>query len=170
MNRFVPGKPLPTMHLATVQGQEITLGKGSNWTMLVVYRGRHCSRCKPYLNKLDGLTSQLNDLGVQVIAVSADPLERAQADFDEFGWRFPLAYGLTLEAMRELCLYLSDSMKETEPGYTYAEPGLFVTNADGLVQIVSISNAPSTRPDLDLVADGIAAIQRKGLAIRGKAV
>lgn len=47
--------------------------------MVVVYRGKHCPLCKTYLATLDKVTDKLqNDMKVDVLAVSGDPIEKAQ--------------------------------------------------------------------------------------------
>ena len=54
----------------------------------------------------------------------------------------------------------------TEPD-VFPEPGLFVTNPDGNVQIVDISNAPFSRPELAGILRGIGIIQERDYPIRG---
>jgi hypothetical protein len=66
----------------------------------------------------------------------------------KFGWRFPVAYGLSPDQMRTLGLYISEPRSAQETDRPFAEPGLFVVNPEGKVQIVEISNAPFARPDL----------------------
>ncbi len=166
---ITPGTLFPFMAFSLVDGTTKTLDYSSSWTLLIVYRGRHCGRCKAYLSKLDGLLPQLADLGVETLVVSADLLDRARADAKDFGWRFPLAYGLTAEQMGQLGLFVSDGLSEKEPGHRFAEPGLFVINGEGRVQVVAVSNSASVRPDLDVVVDGIGAMQAKALPVRGLA-
>ena len=102
-----------------------------------------------------------------VATVSADPQEKAQADVAEFGWRFPVGYDLTVEQMRLLGLYISEPRSATETDRPFAEPGLFVINPEGNVQIIDISNAPFSRPDLSGILRGIKLIQERNYPIRG---
>lgn len=53
-------------------------GVKDRWTLLVVYRGKHCGRCKPYLNKLQGMKAAWEDAGFDIVTVSADPIEKAR--------------------------------------------------------------------------------------------
>ncbi|MEO0911233.1 MAG: redoxin domain-containing protein, partial [Pseudomonadota bacterium] len=62
------------------------------WTILFVYRGRHCPRCKRYLNKLNNALADWES-AMNVVVVSADTKEKAIADQQEFGWNFNLGYG-----------------------------------------------------------------------------
>ncbi len=55
-------------------------GPRENWTLLVVYRGKHCPRCKKYLNILDGVRSQWADAGFDIVVVSADTEAKAAAE------------------------------------------------------------------------------------------
>lgn len=135
--------------------------------MLVVYRGKHCPVCRKYLKTLDDLSHQFNALGVEVLAVSADPKERAESEAREEGWRFPVGYGLSPEQMRSLGLYISEPRSPQETDRPFPEPGLFVVNPEGKVQIVDVSNAPFARPDLNNVLQGLKFIQEKQYPIRG---
>jgi peroxiredoxin len=135
--------------------------------MLVVYRGKHCPLCKKYLETLDGLYDELKSAGVTVAAVSADTREKAEADVAAEGWRFPVGYGLTTAQMRTLGLYISEPRSAQETDRPFAEPGLFVVNPEGRVQIVDISNAPFSRPDLAAILSGIKLIKERSYPIRG---
>ncbi len=71
--------------------------------------------------------------------------------------------------MRELGLYVSDPRSPQETDRPFAEPGLFVINTAGLVQIVDISNAPFARPELKSLLQGIRFVMAKDYPIRGRA-
>lgn len=65
---------------ALVQGGKIELGAPTGrWQMIVVYRGKHCPVSKNYLASLQQIYYELDELGVEVIAVSGDGRERAEA-------------------------------------------------------------------------------------------
>jgi len=160
-----PGAPLPRIAVPLLGGGAAALSPG--WLLVVVYRGRHCPRCKTYLGKLQALLPAFAEEGVRVLVASADPPERAAADRDEFGWTFPLGHSLSLGDMAALGLFVSDPASAQETDRPFAEPGLFVVNGDGLVHVMAVSNAASCRPDLDVVLDGIRGIRAKGLPIRG---
>jgi len=133
----------------------ITIGQGGErWTMLFVYRGRHCPRCKRFLNKLNAALSQWQEL-LDVVVVSADTRDKALADRDEFGWEFDLGYGLSEPQMRALGLYVSAPLSEAETTGLFAEPGAFGIRPDGSLMLVDISNGPAARPDLEELLDGM---------------
>ena len=102
-----------------------------------------------------------------VVAVSADPQEKADADVAEFGWRFPVGYGLTIDQMRMLGLYISEPRSPPETDRPFAEPGLFVVNPEGKAQIIDISNAPFSRPELAGILRGVKLIQERNYPVRG---
>ena len=62
------------------QGGRLEIGAPTGkWTMIVVYRGKHCPVSKNYLASLQQTIDELNELDVEVIAVSGDGRERAEA-------------------------------------------------------------------------------------------
>jgi len=69
--------------------------------------------------------------------------------------------------MNTLGLYISEPRSEKETDHPFAEPGVFVVNADGEIQIVDISNAPFARPELEALANGLAFIRKNDYPIRG---
>ena len=150
------GAPMPQLNFAKVGGDgAIPVGAPtSRWTLLIVYRGKHCPCCKRYLNKLsDNLSAWTEHM--DVVVVSADTQEKAAADLAEFGWKFDLCYGLTEPEMRELGLYVSVPLSEAETTTNFAEPGTFAIRPDGTLMLVDISNGPASRPDLDELLDGM---------------
>lgn len=161
------GAKTPVTSIPTVSGDNWQIGGANRWQMLVVYRGKHCPVCRRYLKTLDDLSDQFSALGVEILAVSADPKERVELEAREEGWRFPVGYGLSQEQMRSLGLYISEPRSLQETDRPFPEPGLFVVNPEGKVQIVDVSNAPFARPDLNNVLQGLKFIQEKQYPIRG---
>ena len=168
-SKLAAGSPFPSMTVARAGGGELALGGAGGWRLLIVYRGRHCPICKTYLKNLDGLLDEFRAGGVAVAAVSADPKEKADADLAEFAWRFPLGYGLSVEQMRMLGLYVSEPRSSQETDRPFSEPGLFAVNPDGKVQIIDIANAPFARPDLAGIVRGIKIIRERNYLVRGTA-
>lgn len=153
---FPAGTALPSLTFETVGGDPVTVGGAKDrWTLLVVYRGKHCGRCKPYLSKLEGMKAAWEDAGFDIVTVSADTAEKARADVDEFGWTFPVGYGLSEAQMRSLGLYISAPLSPGETDRNFAEPGLYCIRPDGTALMIAVSNGPSARPDLDQLLDGM---------------
>ena len=152
----VAGGALPVMSFPKVEGGILSVGgPRDRWTLFIVYRGKHCGRCKKYLNALEAMKSGWESAGFDIVVVSADTEKKAQADIAEFGWSFDIGYGLTEAQMKELGLYISDPLSPSETDRRFAEPGIFCVRPDGSNQIVAISNGPAARPDLAELLDGM---------------
>ncbi len=127
----------------------------ADWQMVVVYRGRHCPMCTKFLNSLAGFRQRLLDIGIDIAAVSGDSKEQLEDHRTRLDVNFPLYHGLTLDQMQDLGLYISVPRSEQETDHNFAEPGLFVINADGQLQVVDLSNNPFARPDLEIFVSGL---------------
>ncbi|WP_039949342.1 redoxin domain-containing protein [Vibrio ichthyoenteri] len=156
--KFQAGTHFPLLQVKTLAEGEVTLGKPEapyDWKLVIVYRGQHCPLCTRYLNELEPLVTEYRELGIDVIAVSADSEEQVREHKEKLCISFPLAYGLTITQMQTLGLYLSTPRSDQETDHLFAEPALFVINDQGLVQILDISNAPFARPDLKVLLQGL---------------
>ncbi len=150
------GEVLPEFSVDTPDGQKLQLGGSTDgWRLLVIYRGKHCGRCKPYLNQVESMLGRWKAAGFDVVAVSADTAEKASADIAEYSWSFPVGCNLSEATMHELGLYVSDPLTPDETDRRFAEPAVFCLRPGGGVQIAAISNGPSARPDLEQLLDGM---------------
>lgn len=165
--KLTAGQPFPAFAVSWAGGGDIAPVTGQGWRMVVVYRGRHCPLCKRYLKTLDGMLADFAAAQVAVMAISGDPEEKAVADVQEHGWRFPVGYGLSVEQMKALGLYVSLPRSPEETDRPFPEPGLFVINPKGETQIIDVSNAPFARPDLGGILAGIRLIVERHYPIRG---
>ncbi|REG82140.1 peroxiredoxin family protein [Marinomonas pollencensis] len=157
-NKLHPGETFPDIKAKLLSGEDTNLAKAAgdtNWKMVVVYRGVHCPVCTNYLNELDGYADDLSKIGVELVAVSADSKEQLKAHSKKLRVSFPIAYGLTQQQMQEMGLYISSPRSEKETDHNFPEPGLFIINKDGDLQIADISNVPFARPNLDLLLSGL---------------
>lgn len=168
-NKLQAGLQLPPISLPKVGGGDVRFGGAAGWQMLVVYRGKHCPQCKRYLKGLDGMLDDYRAAGVEVIAASADPKPKAETEVAEEGWHFPVGYDLSQDQMRQLGLYISNPRSAEETDRPFAEPGLFLLNPAGQAQIIDISNAPWSRPDLANILNAVKAIKERNYPIRGTA-
>jgi len=150
------GKLLPTVTVNQPDGKELQIGVANGrWQLVVIYRGKHCGRCKPYLNQVESMLSRWDSAGFDVMAASADPAEKASVDIAEYNWTFPVGCDLSESDMQALGLYISDPLTPDETDRRFAEPAVFCLRPDGTVQIAAISNGPSARPDLEQLLDGM---------------
>ncbi|WP_397542270.1 redoxin domain-containing protein [Roseovarius salis] len=170
MQMLKAGAPFPKQDVPELGGGTLTLGKagrGHDWQLVVVYRGLHCPLCKTYLAKLDELKGRFNALGVDVVTVSGDPGDRARAMAEELQLSMPVGYGLSTDQMRAVGVYVSEPRGPQETDRPFPEPGVFVINGAGRLQIVDISNAPFSRPDLESLAGGLEFIRANDYPVRG---
>ena len=162
----VPGRPMPAIALDTLDGSRLSLD-APGWRAIVVYRGAHCPICKKYLGELEAMKPAFADADVSLVAISADGAERARPFIEEAGFSSPVGVGLSVPQMHRLGLYVSDPRSPEEAPAPFAEPGLFVVNPDGALQIVERANAPFVRPDMRMVLNGIGFVRDKDYPVRG---
>ncbi len=168
--RLEAGSKFPNISIPLVTGSDISLG-GENeegrWTLIVVYRGRHCPLCVTYLNKLEEMKQDFLDSGTDVVALSGDGIGKAQEQVALGNLTFPVGYDLSILQMQQMGLYISHPRSPEETDKPFPEPGLFVLRQDGAIQILDISNAPFSRPDLPSILRGIKFGREKGYPVRG---
>lgn len=157
-HKLTAGQSFPALVLKKHGGGEINVTTPNapyDWRMLVVYRGKHCPICTTYLKTLNELLPQFHELGVDVIAASADSKDRADAQLGEVKPDFEVAYDMSIEQMQTLGLYVSEPRSPNESDRPFAEPGLFIINEHAKAQIIDISNAPFARPDFNSMLRGL---------------
>ena len=168
---MTPDASFPEIIVSTLDGAKVALGQPNpergDWQLVVVYRGKHCPICKTYLTELNGLLDDFAAINVDVIAVSADPKDKATASASDIGYIGTIGYDLSLAQMAQLGVYISDPRSPEETDRPFAEPATFVVRDDGKVQIVDVSNAPFSRPALKGLLDGLTFIRKKDYPVRG---
>jgi len=153
-----PGSIFPNLSATLESGEEVVLGTpqhGADWRLVLVYRGRHCPLCTKYLNQLADFKQALLEVGVDIIAVSGDSKAQLESHQAQLNVNFPMAYGLSEAEMTQLGLFISNPRSEQETDHRFAEPGLFVVNDEGTIQVIDISNNPFVRPELQALVNGI---------------
>lgn len=166
------GSQFPDIVVNNIEAQSRNLAQpenGHDWMMVVVYRGRHCPMCTRYLNELENYRQELADIGVDLAAVSGDSAEQLSAHKTQLDVSFPLFYGLNTDQMKSLGLYISHPRSPQETDHPFAEPGLFVINELGKIQVVDISNNPFVRPAIKTLVSGLKWIRdpKNNYPIRG---
>lgn len=156
--KLAAGSKFPSIKVARLGGGDITLGQPSdkaNWQLISVYRGKHCPYCSRYLQELDTLVPRVKNIAIDVVAVSADSLDRAEPHIAQLDVNLPIGYDLSVTQMKTLGLYISEPRSAAESLRPFAEPGLFVVNDSGLLQVTDISNGPFVRPHLETLIGGL---------------
>lgn len=170
--KLLTGKPAPTLEVQTLTGQPWTLSdqKPQHFTMIVFYRGSHCPLCKAQLGDLEQRLEAFKALGLEVIAISGDTLERSQSSQQDWNLQsLTVGYGLTVEAMRTWGLYISKGAYPNEPDF-FNEPAIFFVRPDGTLNTALINSTPFGRPHFEDLLGGIDYILKNNYPIRGTEV
>ncbi len=157
----------PAIELPRLGGGVLSLGRTEGWQLVFVYRGIHCPICRQYLADLEPKLAEFDTIDISVCAVSADTEAKARKLKADLGISVPIGYGLSIEQMQRLGLYISHPRSDKETDRPFAEPGLFLINPDGQLHMVDISNAPFLRPELDRLPDRIKYVLENDYPIRG---
>ncbi len=147
---ILPRSQAPDLTFPLLEGGQWSLAAQTpdTFTMILVYRGVHCSVCKALLGNLDKRLDEFTSRGLSVVAVSTDDEARAARTPGAWGLdHLTLGYGLTLEDAREWRLYVSTGNEKTPA--QFSEPGLFLVRPEGELFYASTQNSPFGRPPLD---------------------
>ena len=168
--KLAAGSKFPELTVHSLDGSTVDISKpqsGCDWKMIVVYRGQHCPLCTLYLNALEKFNTRLNAIGIDLAVVSGDSKAQLERHFTELNISYPIYYGLTIEQMQDLGLYISNPRSANETDHPFSEPGLFIINESGDVQIIDISNSPAVRPELETLVSGMEWVRDNDYPIRG---
>ena len=166
------GSEFPSITLPSLSGQDHELGTPRSdleWKMIVVYRGKHCPICSRFLGDLKAHVDALKATGIDLVAVSGDPEDKARAQMELVEPNYEVAFDLSIAQMKQLGLYISDPRGPRETDRPFAEPGIFVVNEQGTLQVTELANGPFVRPNLDLLIGGLKFIRdpKNNYPIRG---
>ncbi|PSB58441.1 peroxiredoxin-like family protein [Chamaesiphon polymorphus] len=167
--KLIMGHPAPSLELKTLDGNVWNLAKQptDKYTAIVFYRGLHCPFCQEYIAAVDKQLAEFNRIGVNVIAISGDTLERAQ-QFKAVSKieNLALGYGLTQDDMHKWGLYISKGHFESEPAI-FSEPATFIIKPDGRLYYANVGTHPFARPDLSILLRGLDYIVHHDYPFRG---
>ena len=168
--KLYSGGSLPEITLPLVGGGSATLGladKQNFWRLIFIYRGYHCPICHQYLKRLEALKADFLEAKAEIMVASGDPLEKATAMVEEAGLTYPVAYGLSIEQMESLGLWISEPRSEVETDRPFAEPAMFAINEKGRIHLIDQSNTPFNRADLSELLETVEWIRENDYPIRG---
>ena len=176
-NRIYPRQTVPNISVDLISGAKWSLAEQDNkyFTLIVFYRGLHCPICAKYMADLDQRTEKFNDLGVGVVAISSDTLERANQTKSDWNLgNLDLAYELDLNMAKELGLYISTGKGKTSIGIEepqrFIEPGLFVIRPDQTLYFSSIQTMPFARPSFAEVTSALEFVINNDYPARGELI
>jgi len=171
---LTPRKAVPALKVPTLAhgNFDLQIEQPTHFTMIVFYRGLHCPICAKYLLELGRMLPDFAQRGVNVIAVSSDTRERAQAMADKLNApNLRVGYGLALPNARDWGLYISTSRGVTSIGIEepalFSEPGLFLVRPDGTLYYAAVQTMPFARPHFDELLAALDFALAKGYPARG---
>ncbi|WP_299780896.1 redoxin domain-containing protein [uncultured Formosa sp.] len=165
-----PRTETPDISINLVNGSTWTLSEQNpeNFTLMVVYRGKHCPVCKTYLETIQKHIQDFTDKGVNVVAISADTEAIAKATYNDWDIAdVPLGYNLPIEEARTWGLYISKGIKD-EPE-TFVEPAIFLIRPDRTLYASSVQTMPFARPEIIAILKSIDFVINKDYPARGEA-
>ena len=171
MTSLMPGGPVPDLEVALAGGGTWKLSdqKPETFTLVEVYRGLHCPRCKLQLLDIDHKVARYAERGCTSIAISTDPQDRAEKSVSEWGiHQLPIGYGMTTDQARAWGLYISDAFQEKETRQ-FAEPGLFLIRPDMTLYSNVIHTTPFHRHHHADVMEAVDMIRARSYPPRGTA-
>ncbi|WP_027126827.1 redoxin domain-containing protein [Gelidibacter mesophilus] len=139
-----------------------------NFTLLVVYRGKHCPVCKKYLETIQKHLEDFSEKGVNVIAISSNSEKLAKASYE--AWKvsdLPIGYGFPIEEARKWGLHISKGIKD-EPEM-FIEPAIFLIQPDQTLYASSIQTMPFARPEIGDLLKAIDFVVKENYPARGEA-
>lgn len=169
----IPRQSVPDLDLPLVGGGRFRLSEEApgHGTLIIFYRGLHCPICGKQMAELAEKLAHFEERGVSVVAISADPQDRAE-QMAEKAPGVRIAYEMPLAAARdEWGLYISESRGKTSIGIEelekFHEPGLMLVMPDQTLYFASIQTMPFARPKLDDVLSAIDFVVEKNYPARG---
>ena len=172
---LIPRQPVPALKVPTLAHGDFTLAGEApqNFSLVVFYRGLHCPICLKYLLELGRLRAEFDKRGVNVIALSSDSRERAQAMADKLNApELRVGYDLSLASAREWGLYISTSRGMTSIGVEepalFSEPGVFIVRPDGTLYYGAVQTMPFARPHFDELLGAVDFVLAKNYPARGE--
>ena len=139
-NKLGIGDKFPSMTINLVNGGTINLPESldSKYGVILFYRGHWWPYCRRQLDGFSGIKKQLDDIGVQIVAASVDPIEKAQEVADLLN--FPIGFGVT----REMADTIGSWWEERRQ---IIQPSEFIIGEGNKVIASSYSDGPLGRMD-----------------------
>ena len=152
MPRLDNGDQFPMLDIPAVDGGTISLpgDLAGSFGVVLVYRGSWCPYCTAQLTAFARAADTWDDLGVRIVAISADDEPAATAFVDSHSLPFPVGYGVDI-----------DKVADVLGAYSNAEPRFlqssgFLLDPSGAVILASYSSGAIGR----LTADDVAGLFR----------
>jgi peroxiredoxin len=137
-------QPAPAFTLSDVDGKEWSLDEAlrEGPVVLVFYYGYHCDHCVSQLFALQKDIEKFRELGVKVLAISADPPELTRERFKKYGgFAFPVLADPGSKVAAQYGTYLASSKPGEEGNLMH---GTFIISSRAGVVWVNRGDSPFT--------------------------
>ncbi len=127
----------PSITATRVGGGEMTIPQDltGKWAVLLFYRGHWCPYCRQQLIDFQRNLEQLHEIGAEVVALSVDPIEKAQETVEKHNITFPVLYGLDAH---EVAQKIGANISENP---LFLQATGFVLQPDGKIAVSVYSSA-----------------------------
>lgn len=157
MPKLQNGDLFPDIDLSVLDRGPTKLSEiaSGSWTLVHVYRGEWCPTCQAYFDRVAGARAEIAEVGLRIVAISADPEEKVRATRDAHALWFPMAYGAPLSLAADLDIY-------ADRDRNFLQPAFFVLDPERRIRHASIQSGGMARPAIEeLVAIVSAAVRRR---------
>jgi peroxiredoxin len=171
MSTLTPGARAPALRFNTAGGSPWTLHDQAprSFTLVAFYRGVFCPYCREFISSLDRLAGEFRSRGIEPVAVSVDPEEKAHAAIEQWNLTsLPIGYGLDLDVARQWGLFVSEVNRDGRT-VRFTEPGVFLIRPRNEIYALLLSSLPCGRPDLPSLLAGLDFLAQQGYPARGTA-
>lgn len=166
---LVPGHGFPAIDLPKVGGGRLTNADfdAPFMTVLNVYRGLHCPRCKRQLEDFLAHEAEIAAEGLKIVSISTDNAARAAQSVEDWALGdMAVGYDLTIAAARGLGLSISETIREGEPAL-FAEAAVFFIRPDGTLWGAAVNTFPFLRPTAAQIIDAAQTARSRNYPPRG---
>jgi peroxiredoxin len=145
--------PAPNISGMAVQGVTVNLNyfRGDKNVLVVFYRMHNWPYCQAQLVELQSNYEEIQSLGAEVVALSADIPTQATITASELRLTYPILSDSARTYIREYGVL--------HPQEGIARPSLFILNREGLLAWNYVGQAASDRPAIETVLEELRAIQ-----------
>jgi peroxiredoxin len=166
---LVPGQAFPALDLPRVGGGRFTNADfdAPFMTVLNVYRGLHCPRCRRQLEDFLAHEDAIAAEGLKIVSISTDTQDRAEQTVAEWGLGdMVVGHDLTIAAARGLGLSISETIRDGEPAL-FAEAAVFFIRPDGTLWGAAVNTFPFLRPTAEQIIDAAQTARSRNYPPRG---
>lgn len=159
-DKLIQNSKLPEIKLKLIDGTSMPVPSEipDRYLALIFYRGTWCPYCKRQLTSYQAKLSELEKLGVTVVAAAVDDMASSKAMAQELGLTFPVAYGVTAEDVEGLGPWWAEDHHGK-----YIQPMEFLVLRGGTIFGSMYASGPIGRMGVDEVINGVKSRERRRL-------